>query len=81
MFQMMSQFRLGDWHPGDPLPPTVDSMMQYFKQKNVVQGDTFSFSAHMFAPVLTWLIGGVMHRSAPRRGEPHISHRPPEYFL
>jgi hyaluronoglucosaminidase len=35
MFQMNEQFRTGKWSPGEPLPPTVHSMMEYFKQKHV----------------------------------------------
>lgn len=36
MFEMNGNFRRGSWRPGsDPLPPTVSSMMDYFKSKGV----------------------------------------------
>ena len=36
MFEMNGDFRRGTWTPGkDPLPPTVASMMDYFKSKGV----------------------------------------------
>lgn len=55
MFQMNEDFRLGKWKPGEALPPTVASMMQYFKSKGVRPTAYFYPILNFQAPGADWL--------------------------